>query len=117
MRSNCHPLCRSFECPPKSSLFALLVRSVVNDIFPRDALTGRSWNLARFIMQRPRYTRWATHDILSRHWKKALAEDFGFHMAHQMLANVASKSLVPDPELLKSRNPFRAGFRSDHDGE
>ncbi len=51
-------------------------------------------------MKRPRYTRWATHNIVSRHWKKAVTEDFGFHMAHQMLANVASKSVVPDPELL-----------------
>ncbi|GGL85800.1 hypothetical protein GCM10010095_83280 [Streptomyces anthocyanicus] len=51
-------------------------------------------------MKRPRYARWATHNIVSRHWKKAVTEDFGLHMAHQMLANVAGKSLVPDPELL-----------------
>ncbi|MFC9748962.1 hypothetical protein [Streptomyces niveus] len=60
----------------------------------------RAWELARFIMKRPRYTRWATHNIVSRHWKKAVTEDFGFHMVHQMLANIAGKSLVPNPELL-----------------
>ncbi|MCX5602767.1 enoyl-CoA hydratase/isomerase family protein [Streptomyces phaeochromogenes] len=73
---------------------------IVSDVLPREQLLDRSWELARFIMKRPRYTRWATHNIVSRHWKKSVAEDFGFHMAHQMLANVASKSRVPDPELL-----------------
>jgi enoyl-CoA hydratase/carnithine racemase len=73
---------------------------IISDVLPREQLLDRAWELARFIMKRPRYTRWATHNILSRHWKKAVAEDFGFHMAHQMLANVASKSVVPDPELL-----------------
>ncbi len=73
---------------------------IVSDVLPREQLLGRAWELARFIMKRPRYTRWAAHNIISRHWKKAVSEDFGFHMAHQMLANVASKSLVPDPELL-----------------
>ncbi|MCS7477145.1 enoyl-CoA hydratase/isomerase family protein [Umezawaea endophytica] len=73
---------------------------IVNDVLPREELLERAWDLARFIMKRPRYTRWATHNILSRHWKKTVAEDFGFHMAHQMLANVASKSVVPNPELI-----------------
>ena len=80
---------------------------LVNEIFSREELLQRAWDLAHYIMKRPRYTRWATHNILSRHWKKAISEDFGFHMAHQMLANVASKSVVPDPELLNDpRNPF-----------
>jgi len=73
---------------------------IVSDVLPRGQLLERAWDLARFIMKRPRYARWATHNIVSRHWKKAVAEDFGFHMSHQMLANVAGKSRVPDPELL-----------------
>lgn len=73
---------------------------LINDVLPREQLLDRAWELARFILKRPRYTRWATHNILSRHWKKTVAEDFGFHMAHQMLANVASKSIVPDPDLI-----------------
>lgn len=84
-----------------------LEHGIVNSIVPRGQLMKKAWDLARFIMKRPRYTRWATHNIVSRHWKRALAEDFGFHMAHQMLANVASKSLVPDPELLADpQRPF-----------
>ncbi|MGI5347362.1 enoyl-CoA hydratase/isomerase family protein [Streptomyces sp. CA-250714] len=73
---------------------------IISDVFPREQLLGRAWDLARFIMNRPRYTRWATHNIVSRHWKKAVTEDFGFHMAHQMLANIAGKSRVPDPDLI-----------------
>ncbi|MCM5554995.1 enoyl-CoA hydratase/isomerase family protein [Pleomorphomonas sp. NRK KF1] len=72
----------------------------ISDVVARGDLLEKAWDIARFIMKRPRYARWATHNIVSRPWKKAIAEDFGFHMAHQMLANVASKSLVPDPELL-----------------
>ncbi|MAU23646.1 MAG: crotonase [Martelella sp.] len=84
-----------------------LERGLVNEIFPQEELLDRAWDLARYMMKRPRYTRWATHNILSRHWKKAISEDFGFHMAHQMLANVASQSVVPDPALLADpRNPF-----------
>jgi enoyl-CoA hydratase/carnithine racemase len=83
---------------------------LVSEIFPREEILSKAWDMARFIMKRPRYTRWATHNILSRHWKKMIGEDFGFHMAHQMLANVASKSVVPDPELLadvEGRNIFK----------
>jgi enoyl-CoA hydratase/carnithine racemase len=77
-----------------------LALGIVSEIYPRGELLDRAWDIARFIMKRSRYTRWATHNILARPWKKAVAEDFGFHMAHQMLANVASKGLVPDPALL-----------------
>ncbi|NKN39088.1 enoyl-CoA hydratase/isomerase family protein [Agrobacterium sp. a22-2] len=94
-----------YAAKPIPALKALEL-GIVSDIFARGELLEKARDLAHFIMKRPRYARWATHNILSRHWKKVLAEDFGFHMAHQMLANVASKSLVPDPELLKSRNPF-----------
>ncbi|MEV5410318.1 enoyl-CoA hydratase/isomerase family protein [Thermopolyspora sp. NPDC052614] len=73
---------------------------IVNEVLPRERLLDRAWELARFIMKRPRYARWAAHNIISRHWKKMVAEDFGFHMAHQMLANIASKSRVPNPDLI-----------------
>lgn len=73
---------------------------LVSEIFPREDILKKAWDMAGFIMKRSRYARWATHNILSRHWKKAIAEDFGFHMANQMLANVASKKTVPDLDLL-----------------
>ena len=76
---------------------------LVNAIHPRGELNDKAWELARFIAKRPCYVRWAAHNILSRPWKKLIAEDFGFHMAHQMLANIGSKMIVPDPDLLSDR--------------
>jgi enoyl-CoA hydratase/carnithine racemase len=80
---------------------------LISNVVPREELLQKAWDLASFIMKRPRYVRWATHNIVSRHWKKAVAEDFGFHMSLQMLANVASKERVPNPELLADpHKPF-----------
>lgn len=72
---------------------------LINEIFPREEILDKAWDMARFIMKRPRFTRWATHNILSRHWKKAISEDFGFQMSQQMLSTIASKAVVPNPEL------------------
>jgi enoyl-CoA hydratase/carnithine racemase len=73
---------------------------IVSDVLPREQLLERAWELARFIMKRPRFSRWATHNILNRPFKKLVAEDFGFHMSQQMLASVASKELIPVRELI-----------------
>lgn len=73
---------------------------IVSDVLPREQLLDRAWELAEFIMKRPRFTRWATHNIVARHWKQRVAEDFGFHMSQQMLGTVASKQLIPIPELI-----------------
>lgn len=73
---------------------------IISDVLPREQLLDRSWELARFIMKRPRFARWATHNILSRPWKKLVAEDFGFHMSQQMLGTIAAKELVPIRSLI-----------------
>lgn len=73
---------------------------IVSDVLPREELLDRAWELARYIARRPRFTRWATHNILARPWKKLVAEDFGFHMSQQMLGTVGSKELIPVPELI-----------------
>lgn len=73
---------------------------IVSDVLPREQLLDRAWELARYMMQRSRFSRWATHNIVSRPFKKLVAEDFGFHMSQQMLASVASKQLIPVPELI-----------------
>ena len=73
---------------------------IISDVLPRDQLLERAWELAEFIVKRPRFTRWATHNILARPWKKLVAEDFGFHISQQMLATMASKQLIPIRELI-----------------
>ncbi len=77
---------------------------VISDVLPREQLLDRAWELAEFIMQRPRFSRWATHNILSRPWKKLVAQDFGFHLSQQMLASVGSKELIPMRALIADAN-------------
>jgi len=74
---------------------------LVSEVLPREQLLDRAWEMARFIMKRPRFSRWATHNILSRPWRKLLAEDFGFHMSQQALAAVGSQQLLPVRELVE----------------
>ncbi|MDQ1287233.1 MAG: hypothetical protein QG622_798 [Actinomycetota bacterium] len=63
---------------------------LVNEVLPREDLTGRAWEIARSIMERPRFARRMTHAVLTRPWKKLLAEDFEFHLAHQMVTMLAA---------------------------
>ena len=77
---------------------------IISDVLPHERLLDRAWDLAEFIMKRPRFSRWATHNILARPWKKLVAEDFGFHMSQQMLGGVGSKELIPVPELIMDAN-------------
>lgn len=65
-------------CPQPLPAPKALEFGIINDVLPREELLPKAWDLARFIMKRPRYTRWAAHNILSRHWKTMIAEDFGF---------------------------------------
>lgn len=74
---------------------AALDLGLVNEVLPRERLTDRAWEIAEQIMRRPRFARRATHAILSRPWKKLITEDFGFHLAHQTLAMVGCKELLP----------------------
>ncbi|WP_432827466.1 enoyl-CoA hydratase/isomerase family protein [Dactylosporangium sp. CA-092794] len=77
---------------------------IVSDVLPREQLLARAWELAEFIMKRPRFSRWATHNILARPFKKLVAEDFGFHMSQQMLGTIGAKQLIPIRELIADAN-------------
>ena len=57
---------------------------IANECLPLEDLVPRAWELAERIMLAPKSTRHFTHSVLSRPWKKALVEDQGFHLAHQM---------------------------------
>ncbi|MFC4014571.1 enoyl-CoA hydratase/isomerase family protein [Nonomuraea purpurea] len=57
---------------------------LVNEVLPRERLLPRAWEIAEMIMQRPRAARRLTHAIVSRPWKQALVDDYGFHAAHQL---------------------------------
>ena len=60
---------------------------LANECLPREELLTRAWELAEFMMDRPRATRVFTHSVLMRPWKQALAEDLTMHGAHITLGN------------------------------
>lgn len=76
---------------------AALDLGLVNEVLPEAALLPRAWELAELIMQQPKATRRATHAIVSRPWKQRLAEDFGFHLYHEMWGNAVTP---PDVRLV-----------------
>lgn len=57
---------------------------IVNEVLSRNDLLPRAWELAEMIMKRPRLTRRLNHTLAIRPWKRALVNDLGFHVAHQI---------------------------------
>jgi len=56
---------------------------LADESMPREQLLPRARELAEMIMDRPRGTRYMTHTILQRPWKKALTEDQTMHITSQ----------------------------------
>lgn len=52
---------------------------LANEVVPRETILDRAWELAEFIMDRPRAARYLTHSVLMRPWKQALVEDQVMH--------------------------------------
>ncbi len=52
---------------------------LANEVLPRERLLERAWELAEFMMERPRAARVLTHGVLMRPWKQALVEDQAMH--------------------------------------
>lgn len=61
---------------------------LVNEIMPREKLLDRAWEIARYIMDHPRYMRYVTHQQLMRPWKKILVEDQDMHSFSMTYANL-----------------------------
>jgi len=55
---------------------------IANECLPRGKLLERAWELAGYLMDRPRPARVFTHAVLSRPWKQALVNDLQMHGAH-----------------------------------
>ena len=63
---------------------------IANECLPREKLLERAWELAEFMVARPRPIRSVTHAILMRPWKQALVEDqamHGYAMSFGLLLN------------------------------
>jgi len=79
---------------------------IANEVLPRDRLLPRAWELAEMMMEKPRAAREMTHSVLSRPWKKALVDDQGFHLTHQMYA-MANDEEGPFQRLMKNKERFQ----------
>jgi len=79
---------------------------IVNEVLPREELLPRAWELAEMMMERPRSVRHLTHAILSRPWKRALVNDLGFYLTHQMF-DMAIDTEGPLARLMKMKARFQ----------
>lgn len=52
---------------------------LANEVVAREDILKRAWELAEYMMDRPRATRVLTHGVLMRPWKQALVEDLAMH--------------------------------------
>lgn len=59
---------------------------LVNEVLPLADLLPRAREIAGQILRQPRTTRRLTAAVARRPWKRLFVEDFGFHVAHEMLA-------------------------------
>lgn len=59
---------------------------LVNEVLPPADLLPRAREIAAQILEQPRTTRRLTAALARRPWKRLFVQDFGFHVAHEMLA-------------------------------
>lgn len=79
---------------------------IVNEVLPRERLLPRAWEIAEMMMERARSVRHLTHAILSRPWKRALVNDLGFYLTHQMF-DMAIDTESPLERLMRIKARFQ----------
>ncbi len=71
---------------------------LVAEVWPKDKLLGRAWELAELIMKRPRSVRRFTHMIVSRPWKQLLHEHLGYGIGHELMGIYLDRTADDTPE-------------------
>ncbi|APB72373.1 enoyl-CoA hydratase/isomerase family protein [Paenibacillus polymyxa] len=89
---------------------AALDLGLVSEVLPREKLLPRAWELAEMIMQAPRFVRHLTHSIVSHTWKKALANDQGLQLTHQLYDMAIDEEDVLE-RLMKIKERFQRNER------
>ena len=69
---------------------------VVNEVLPPEQVNDRAWELARYMMSKPRYARRATHMITSQAWRDIYHGQMEFGLAHEGYAAVCDSDRWPD---------------------
>jgi enoyl-CoA hydratase/carnithine racemase len=72
---------------------------LVNEVVPDDQLMPRAHEIAAMVMKSSRTTRRLTHAIVTRPWKRLLAEDEGFGLAHMLFGSVTDRE-APGAEAI-----------------
>ena len=72
---------------------------VVNEVVPKDKLLDRAWEIARFMMSKPRYSRRATHMITSQFWRDKFCGQLEFGLAHEGYAVVSDHPIWPEDHV------------------
>jgi enoyl-CoA hydratase/carnithine racemase len=67
---------------------------MVNEIVPLDRLLERAHVIANSIMQQDDIVRRITTQIVRRRWRRLFADEFGFHMGHEMWASLVNRKLI-----------------------
>lgn len=71
---------------------------VVNEVMPLEKLNDRAWEIARYMMSKPRYARRMTHMITSQAWRDAYNGEMEFGLAHEGYAAVCDSKQWPDEQ-------------------
>ncbi len=70
---------------------------LVNEVVPRDRLIPRAYEIADYIMSRPRPVRRLTTQIVRRPWRQRIANDLDGGFGIQMFGHLAKKTAGPSP--------------------
>jgi enoyl-CoA hydratase/carnithine racemase len=70
---------------------------VVSEVLPLEKLNDRAWEIARKMMQKPRYARRFTHIITNKMWRDLFTSEMEYGMAHEALAALCDNPIwAPD---------------------
>ena len=89
---------------------------LVNEVVPRDRLIPRAYEIADYIMSRPRPVRRLTTQIVRRPWRQRIANDLDGGFGIQMFGHLAKKTAVHRRDHIgKVLEYVREGRRNDFD--
>ena len=88
---------------------------VLYEIMPLEKLNDRAWEIARFIMQKPRYARRLTRTLLNNHWKECFVRELEPGLAHEGFAAVCDAPRWTDAECKRDTQIVTQGARYQND--
>jgi len=75
---------------------------LVNEVVPRDSLLDRAYEVADWLMSRPRAVRRNQHMVHTRHWKDVMNRHLGYHIGCEHTAIYVDYSAMKDAWALEA---------------